>query len=245
MPDAIFDDPQLARVYDPLDPDRSDLDAYVGIAAELGATSVLDVGCGTGTFACMLAGRGIHVTAVDPAAASVDVARQKADAAKVEWLVGDATTLPSLAVDVAFMTANVAQVFLTDDEWFATLRGIRGALRPGGSLVFETRDPSRRAWEQWTPELTRVAIDIPGEGIVESWEEVTDVNGAFVTFRSMTVFRRDDRAIESTSTLRFRDRSEVEESLVREGFDVIEVRDAPDRPGREFVFVCRTGSPAA
>jgi SAM-dependent methyltransferase len=239
MPDAIFDDPRLARVYDPLDPDRSDLKAYVDIVNEFGATSVLDLGCGTGTFACMLARRGIEVTAIDPARASVDVARAKSDATAVHWLVGDATTLPPLSVDAAFMTANVAQVFLTDDDWAATLRRIRAALRPGGMLVFETRDPARRAWEQWTPELTRTVVDIRGVGVVESWEEVTAVDGPLVTFRSMTVFRRDGLEIESMSTLRFRDRSEVEDSLGREGYELIEVRDAPDRPGREFVFLSR------
>jgi 2-polyprenyl-3-methyl-5-hydroxy-6-metoxy-1,4-benzoquinol methylase len=77
MADAIFEDPRLARVYDPLDPDRRDLDVYVDVATELGARSVLDVGCGTGTFACLLARRGVEVTAVDPAAASLEVARAK------------------------------------------------------------------------------------------------------------------------------------------------------------------------
>ncbi|MEO7369223.1 MAG: class I SAM-dependent methyltransferase [Ilumatobacteraceae bacterium] len=239
MPDAIFDDPRLAQVYDPLDPDRGDLDVYADIVLELAAASVLDVGCGTGTFACMLAGRGIRVTAVDPAAASLDVARTKAHAEAVGWLLGDATALPPLQVDAAFMTANVAQVFLTDDEWAATLLGIRGALRPGGTLVFETRDPARRAWEQWTPELTLVAVDVPGIGVVESWDEVTAVDGPLVTFRSMTVFRRDDVALESMSTLRFRGRAQVEESLGDAGFELTEVRDAPDRPGREFVFITR------
>lgn len=75
MPDAEFDNPRLAAIYDPLDPDRSDLDVYAAIAGEFGAHSVLDVGCGTGTFACLLAGRGIDVVAVDPAAASLEVAR--------------------------------------------------------------------------------------------------------------------------------------------------------------------------
>jgi SAM-dependent methyltransferase len=239
VPDAIFDDPRLAQVYDPLDPDRSDLDVYVDLVSELGATSVLDVGCGTGTFACMLAGRGIHVTAVDPAKASLDVARTKPGAGSVDWLLGDATTLPRLAVDAAFMTGNVAQVFLTDDEWAATLRGIGAALRPQGTLVFETRDPAPRAWEQWTPELTRTVVEVPGVGVVESWEEVITVDGPLVTFRSMTVFRREDLVLESMSTLRFRDRSEVEDSLAREGFEVSEIRDAPDRPGREFVFIGR------
>lgn len=237
MPDAIFDDARLARVYDPLDPDRRDLDAYVELVSELGATSVLDVGCGTGTFACMLARRGIHVTAVDPARASLDVARAKPDADAVQWLLGDATTLPELSVDAAFMTANVVQVFLTDDDWASTLRGIRAALRVGGMLVFETRDPARRAWEQWTPELTRIVVDVPGFGVVESWEEVTAVDAPLVTFRSTTVFRRDDLILESMSTLRFRDRSEIEDSLVRAGYEVTEIRDAPDRPGRELVFL--------
>jgi SAM-dependent methyltransferase len=239
VPDAIFDDPRLARVYDPLDPDRSDLDVYVELMVELGATSVLDVGCGTGTFACLLARRGIAVTAVDPAGASLDVARAKPDAGSVNWLLGDATTLPVLQVDVATMTANVAQVFLTDDDWAATLHGIRGALRPGGHLVFETRDPQRRAWEQWTPESTLTVVDVPGVGVVESWEEVIAVHGPLVTFRSMTVFHGDDVTLESVSTLRFRDRAEIESALISAGFGSIEIRDAPDRPGRELVFVSR------
>ena len=58
-----------------------------------------------------------------------------------------------------------------------------------------------------------------------------------MTFRSTTVFRRDDLVIESTSTLRFRDRPEVEDSLVEAGFQTLEIRDAPDRPGLEFVFL--------
>ena len=148
--DARFDDPRLARVYDALDPDRSDLDVYMALVDELGVRSVLDIGCGTGTFACMLAGRGIEVTAVDPAAAILDVARAKPGANAVRWVHGDATMLPALHVDAAFMTANVAQVFLADDDWAATLTAARQALRSGGWLVFETRVPARRAWERWT-----------------------------------------------------------------------------------------------
>ena len=239
MADAIFEDPRLARVYDPLDPDRSDLDVYVALAEELGARSVLDIGCGTGTFACMLAQRGLDVTAVDPARASLDVARANPGAQAVRWLHGDATSLPPLRVDAAFMTGNVAQVFLTDDDWAATLRGTRAAMRPGGVLVFETRDPARRAWEEWTPELTRTIVDVPDVGVVESWAEVIEVSGELVTFRSMISFRRDDVVVESVSTLRFRDRRQVEASLAREGFQLTEVRDAPDRPGREFVFLAR------
>jgi SAM-dependent methyltransferase len=109
--DAIFNDPRLIRVYDALEGGRRDLDVYVDVAAGLGARSVLDIGCGTGTFACMLAGRGIDVIGVDPAWASLEIARGKQGAGAVRWLHGDATTLPPLAVDAAFMTGNVAKCF--------------------------------------------------------------------------------------------------------------------------------------
>jgi SAM-dependent methyltransferase len=237
--DAIFDDPRLARVYDLLEPDRPDLDVYMAMVDELEVRSVLDIGCGTGTFACMLAKRGIEVTGVDPAWAMLDVARSKAGADAVHWVHGDATTLPALQVDAAFMTGNVAQVFLTDDDWGDTLTAAGRALRPGGWLVFETRVPARRAWVQWTPALTHTAIDVPGIGTVESWERVVDVGAALVTFQSMTAFARDKLVVESVSTLRFRERPEIEASLVAHGFELAEIRDAPDRPGLEFVFLAR------
>lgn len=70
MADAAFAHPRLATLYDPLDPDRSDLDAYLRMAREFGARRVLDIGCGTGVFALLLADEGIDVVGVDPAGAS-------------------------------------------------------------------------------------------------------------------------------------------------------------------------------
>ena len=131
MVDAIFAERRLAEVYDPLDPDRSDLDAYAAMVDEFGAGSVLDIGCGTGTFACLLARRGLTVTAVDPAAASLAVARTKPGADRVRWVHGYATDLPPLQVDLVTMTANVAQVFVTDEDWASTLRATYAALRLG------------------------------------------------------------------------------------------------------------------
>jgi hypothetical protein len=43
----------------------------------------------------------------------------------------------------------------------------------------------------------------------------------------------------SDSTLRFRHRDEVTASLAAAGYVVDEVREAPDRPGREMVFIAR------
>jgi SAM-dependent methyltransferase len=241
MPDALFDDPRFARLYDPLDPDRGDLEVYAAMVREFGAKTVLDVGCGTGTFACMLAESGLEVIGLDPAQASLDVARAKPHADSVRWVWGDASALPTLAADVAFMTGNVAQVFLTDEEWMATLAGIRSALRSGGRLVFETRDPDKRAWTEWVRERTYLDTEVEGVGRVRTWTDLTDVALPFVTFDD-TLILPDGQTLHSTSTLRFRARDELERSLVLAGYDVDEVRDAPDRPGKEFVFVAHTVS---
>jgi SAM-dependent methyltransferase len=237
--DPIFAERRLAQIYDPLDPDRSDLDAYVALAEEFGARSVLDIGCGTGTFACLLANRGLAVTAVDPATASLELARTKPGAARVRWIHGYATDLPPLNVDLATMTANVAQVFLTDHDWAATQRTAYAALRPGGRLVFETRDPAAKAWLEWNRERSHKHAIIPGVGDVEAWVEVLGISGDLVSFRWTFVFHSDGARLTSDSTLRFRARHEVSASLVAAGFVVDDVRDAPDRPGREMVFIAR------
>ncbi|MFJ3440541.1 class I SAM-dependent methyltransferase [Streptomyces sp. NPDC086081] len=239
MADECFRHPRLAALYDRLDPDRSDLDAYLRIRQETGARRVLDIGCGTGVFALLLADRGIDVVGVDPAQAALDVARAKPGSERVRWIRGDATALPPLRVDLATMTANVAQEIVDPDTWRQTLRGAREALRPGGHLVFETRDPARRAWEEWTRENSYRVTEIPGVGPVESWVRVTEVSGPLVTFRRTYVFAADGQVLTSDSTLRFREREEVGADLVTQGFVVADVRDAPDRPGREFVFLAR------
>ena len=240
MADAIFEEPRLAEIYDALDPVRTDLDAYVDLAHEWRAHSVLDVGCGTGTLACLLAQRGMEVTAVDPAAASIEMARRKPWADRVRWLVGDATSLPVLQqVDLVTMTGNVAQVFLTDEEWQSSLDGLWTSLRPGGRIVFEVRDPAGEDWRNWTREQSFRRHEVPEIGAVESWFELVAVTPPYVSFRWNFVFAADGTELTSESTLRFRGRDEIVASLEATGFAVEDVRDAPDRPGREFVFIAR------
>lgn len=234
-----FDDPRRAAIYDVFGGARDDLDLYEAIVGELGAGSVVDIGCGTGDLACRLAARGLDVSGVDPAEAMLDIARSKPMADRVTWVLGDLTALPSAEADVATMTGNVAQVFLTDDEWNAMLRSAADVLRPDGHLVFEIRDPARRAWEAWTPERTHNRSETP-VGMVDVWCEVTSVADPLVSFRWTHVFESDGATVTSDSTLRFRDRAEITASLTDAGFAVADVRDAPDRPGLEFVFIART-----
>jgi SAM-dependent methyltransferase len=237
VPDAIFAHPRLAQLYDAFDGPRDDLAAYVAIATELGADLILDIGCGTGCLALLLARTGRAVTAVDPAAASLDVARAKDGSAAVTWIHGGAAAAPPATADLAIMTGNVAQVFLADEDWARVLRAIGTALRPHGYLVFETRRPERRAWEEWAADTAPVTLDVPGAGPVEHRLEVTAMDLPFVSFRDTYTFAADGAVITSDSTLRFRGREEVAASLAAAGYRILDVREAPDRPGREHVFI--------
>ncbi len=237
MPDLIFENPRLVAIYDSFDGPREDLEHYVSIAKELKARSVLDVGSGTGCFACRLSEEGFDVTGLEPAQASMNLARRKPHAGKVRWILGDASNLPAMTADLALMTGNVAQVFLTDEAWEATLLAVRRAILPGGHLVFEMRDPAQKAWLEWTREKTYQRIDVSGIGAVEGWCEVTDVSNDLVSFRWTYVFESDGQVLTSDSVLRFRERETIENSLKRAGYVVKEVRDAPDRTGKEFVFM--------
>ncbi len=239
MADAIFAEPKLAEIYDLLDsrPDRPDLAPYLAMADEFHAHAVIDLGCGTGTLACRLAARGVEVVGIDPAEASLNVAKRKAYANQVRWITGTAAQLKGLEADLITMTGNVAQVFVTDEEWMTALHACRDALRPGGRLVFEMRDPAKEAWKGWNREQSFQTVEAPGSGTVESWVELMNVQLPLVSFRYTFVFRKDGSVMTSESTLRFRTQSEIAETLSHAQFTVESVRDAPDRPGLEFVFI--------
>lgn len=241
VPDAVFADVRLAKVYDDLDGERRDLDHYARIVDEFDARSVLDVGCGTGAFAVRLARDGIDVTGVDPAEASLAVARRKPGAGRVRWVLGDASTATPMCVDLVTMTGNVAQVFVDDRSWEAALRACHDALDESGRLVFEVRNPACRGWEEWTPVASRSTSNTVS-GPVESWVRLTQVALPLVSFRWTFRFLDDGTTLVSNSTLRFRSEFEIVQALAASGFEVDEVRDASDRPDREMVFIARKAS---
>src|SRR5262245_43845379 len=82
------------------------------------------------------------------------------------------------------MTANVAQAIVEPLEWTVTLRAIHAAVRPGGHLAFETRNPAVRAWESWNCAASHATVHVQDVGIVESWHDLMNVDGPLVTFRS-------------------------------------------------------------
>lgn len=104
-----------------------------------GAAQLLDVGCGSGTDALFLGGKGLQVYGFDVSPGMVEVARQKAAAAgledRVRFSVGDATDLgtwPNAHFDGAYANFNVLN-HLPELGEFA--RALSEKLQPGAFLV--------------------------------------------------------------------------------------------------------------
>ena len=122
-PIAEFIDPRLVAIYDTVNSYAADAQPgfYLQLAAELGAVSIVDLGCGTGLITCELARHGFRMIGVDPSPAMVNIARHRPDGNRVHWIDGDASALGTPGADLAIMSGHVAQFFVSDESWQATL----------------------------------------------------------------------------------------------------------------------------
>src|SRR5579864_4477432 len=161
-----YQNPQIAEIYDLVNPRARDTDFYLSLAGLL-PCSVLDLGCGTGTLCCALAERGHRVTGVDPAAAMLAVARRKPYAEQVEWVECSAQMYRSQhRFDLIVMTGHAFQILLTDADALAVLETMRSHLKESGRIAFETRNP-RVDWAGEWSERTRLLRLPTGEQFLE------------------------------------------------------------------------------
>ncbi len=203
MADRLFSDAVLAALYDRFCADRADLDFYLPLV--MSATSVLDVGCGTGALLHRArdAGHSGRLCGLDPAEGMLKQARKRSD---VEWVLGDLGSVDwKREFDLVVMTGHAFQVLVGDDEIHRSLAAIRCALTYDGRFAFETRNPLIRAWETWTSENGVDIIDQTGMPVRLTHAVDIPVNGNTVSFTSIFNSPSWDQPQLSRSTLRFVD----------------------------------------
>lgn len=215
--DPLYTDASLVAFYDTENEWSADLACCADLART--AESVLDLGCGTGTF---LVGIGAPVrVGVDPAAAMLDVARTRPGGGEVEWIEADARTLDlGRRFDLVVMTGHAFQVFLTDEDQRAALNAIARHLAPNGRFVFDSRNPACREWEEWQPHNSRRTVDHPQHGAVEAWNTaVHEPATGIVTYE--TFYRlRDGQTLRAASRIRFTPPDALERRMAEAGLAV-------------------------
>ena len=101
--------------------------------------SLLDLGCGTGSHALILAERGYRVTGIDASAGMLRVARRKARGRpNPRWVHADMRRFQmDRTFDAAICMDDAFTHLLTERDIVTHLRTVRRHLQPGGVYVFE------------------------------------------------------------------------------------------------------------
>jgi ubiquinone/menaquinone biosynthesis C-methylase UbiE len=121
---------------------RPAAEAVLDLVEPAGDARILDIGSGTGALAIAALGRwpSVRVSAADPSAAMLDIARREASArhdgasGRLELTVAPADRLPY--ADAAFDVAVSSFVLQLVPNRTAALREARRVLRPGGRLAW-------------------------------------------------------------------------------------------------------------
>jgi SAM-dependent methyltransferase len=219
-------DARLVALYDEDNPDGPDHGFYRSLADEMGAQTVVDIGCGTGILTVTFARPGRRVVGIDPSPNMLAWAESRPDGANVRWVAGDSRDIPGRRFDYAVMTGNVAQ-HIPDGEWERTLSDIHSALRVGGVLAFESRNPKLRAWDTWAE--ANPTTRPTEQGPLREWLEVSEPAPGRVTLTAHNEFENIGDDVVEELTLAFRERAVLESQLTNAGFTVETVWGSWDR----------------
>ena len=142
---------ELAQSYDRLTNDV-DYDATVDFYYEilkqegLAPRTAVDLACGTGSVALILARKGLQVTAVDMSAEMLTVAQQKAAEADLypQFVCQSlqALRLPR-GVDLAVCALDSIDYILDPNDCQKAFHRIYKALNPGGCFIFDVNTPEK------------------------------------------------------------------------------------------------------
>ncbi|MFB8375195.1 class I SAM-dependent methyltransferase [Paenibacillus taichungensis] len=235
----------IPLVYDQINHWGRDDEFFLALLKKLNVEFIADLGCGTGRWTTHLAENGYKITAIDPNEEAINVARSKGTPGNVKWMVGDSADLQSNTYDAVIMTANVAQVFLTDDSWKQTISDVFRSLKVGGHFIFDTRNPLAKVWKEWemdkTPDLAKDRLS--GDSL-EIYTEYDGFEGDVYTFYEIVKHTKKDKIlIREKMQLRFRNQEEFNASLKSTGFTQIETYGdwefkQANSKNKSFIFHC-------
>ena len=186
--------------------------------------TLIDLACGTGTFALLQARAGVRVTGVDLSHSMLCQARRKARARAlpVELLQADMrefdVTKPVDAVTCLYSSLGHLDTF---EGVRAAFGRVRAHLRPGGAFVFDLNTPA--GFEAlWREPVTERGADFTVRRAFE-----VDPGGLWTTMRMTIDLRREGlpRRLSTSIRARWFSTEEVRAALADAGLQVVDTLD--------------------
>jgi SAM-dependent methyltransferase len=217
-----YNQPELAVLYDEENGWDASADFYLGVARRIGAKTLLDLGCGTGTvtrgIVAAIGGSGVGV---DPAEPMLDVARRNTRGEAIEWIVGDAREVRlDRKFDLIIMTGHAFQALLTEADQIALFRTVAAHLAPEGRFGFDSRNPAAREWLEWGPAESRRVVDTAAYGAVEIWNDARMNPDRILDVEEHYRILADGRTLRSDFRLRFSAPEELWDGMMAAGLAV-------------------------
>lgn len=226
---------QFAMVYDQLMEEMPYADwlafARAGWSRYGMPSSVVDLGCGTGRLAILLARSGYYVYGIDLSSDMLAVARNKWEEAHqqgvragigaIHWLQQDMRDWKlAEPVDAVISFCDCLNYLTEETDVEATFQSTYAALRPGGSFFFDIHPPKQ---------LLRYAEEQPfvlnEEDIAYIWTCDFEKSRCQLEHH-LTIFARDRNTLfhrfEETHVQRAYDPDWIESALHRAGFSVVD-----------------------
>lgn len=167
----------------------------------------LDISCGTGSMAIILAEKGLNLTAIDISPHMIDIAREKARAKKVniQFSIGDMTNYQDpQQYDVIINLHDGLNYLLEPAHIQQFMANSKRLLKPAGVLIYDVVTP------------------LLCQNHFRGYREIlSDEQGGY---ERQTTYDPESRLAESTFTLKTADEDRVElESHIQKAYDVDEV----------------------
>lgn len=225
----------------PVERTAAEVDGICSLLDLEAGAQVLDVACGHGRHAILLAKRGYVVTGYDLSSVFLERARVEAEkwGASVQWIRGDMRELSFEAeFDAAINIFTSFGYFEDPKDDVMTLRGIRKALRPGGKLLLEVvhRDGLIHRLQNRTFDRTSSGSVVLRE---RHWDPVRDVID-----ENVTKISPDGSRVERRTSVRMRSLSQFLVLMHEAGLESETwcggLDGSPLEPSsRRLVLVCR------